>query len=351
MVNRLFYLSRLSLIAALIICFNAASSRADDARNDPIIRLRVTESFSPIGKLHSFGAATINGRRTEGEQMIWAGDMIEAPANSSVRVSLDSIGRITLRNSGKARLAIAYEMANHNTVRRVLIAWLVKGDLTAQLEPNSSAYVEAWGSAFSSSSGASFRLTIREGQPVVDAVSGAVWAVSTRQPEYILQRVSIDRSGRMTDLGNREIRKRKRQLEPITVRLTGKRPTRTVAFTPGPGAAQQDFEPIANELLEFQITLDNPTAVIGAMNPPQKETDQRGIASSNFEASSISGTGTLRVTAPRLGIWREWRITVHGGLSLLQRTLIGGAIAGGIIIIWDPFDDGQIMQQPPPEIP
>jgi hypothetical protein len=350
-------LIRLCLVIALIVNFNAAAARADDASKERDFRLSVTESFSPIGKLHSFGGARINGRQTDGEQSVWAGDMIEAPPNSSVRVSLNSIGRITLKGSAIARLATAYEMTEQNADRRVLVAWVLKGDMAAQLDADVSAYVEARGSGFSSSAGASFRITSREGLVVADAAIGAIWAVSSLPQEYRLQRVTIDR-GRLIDLGNREIKKRRREPEPFSVRLTGRKPpTRTVAFTSGPGAATgatpQDLDPISDEPVEFELISDNPNIRLGTLSSRGEPTNKDGIASTTFFAGNNSGTGKLRVTVPRLGITQDWQVIVVSGPVLTRnRILIGAAALVGAIIIVDPWSgDGEIKQLPPPVIP
>ena len=360
MTKHLWSFIRLCLVIALIVNFNAADSRADDASNDRGFRLSVTESFTPIGKLHSFGGVRINGRQADGEQSVWAGDTIEATSNSSARVSLNSIGLITLKNSARARLATAYEMADRNAERRVLIAWVLKGEMAAQLDADVSAYVESCGSSFSSSVGASFRITSREGHVVADAAIGAVWNVASLQQEYTLQRVTFDRGGRLINLGNREIKKKRRELEPINVRLTGKRATRTVSFNSGrvvaantAQTAQQDLEPVRDEIVEFELIPDNPGVNLGTLSKKTPQTNQDGVASTDFLAGNNSGTGTLRVTVPRLGITQDWKVVVLPGLlSTRTKVLIGAAaLIGTIIIVDPPWGEGEIMQQPPPVIP
>ena len=316
-------------------------------------RLSVTESFSPIGKLHSFGGARINGRQTDGEQAVWAGDMIEAPPNSSIRVSLNSIGRITLKESAIARLATSYEMADQNADRRVLVAWVLKGDMAAQLDADVSAYVEARGLTFSSSAGASFRITSREGLVVAEAAIGAISAVASLQPEYTLERIDYDPTSGTIEPARSEIKKRRRQPKRVYARLTKKRGTRTVSFTSGPatGATQQDSDPVPGETMEFELISDNPNIILGTLSTNKEQTDRLGIASTMFLAGNNSGTGKLRATVLRLGLTVEWKVIVTAGPGLTRLVLIGAAVIGTIILWPPPFGDEEIKQVPPPVIP
>src|SRR5437588_4231178 len=167
------------LILILIGSLIAKTARAEDGGRDhnKPIRLYATAAFGPIGSLawnSPAGKATINGRLADGEQAIWNGDVIETTAGANVRVLLNSMGQVTLM-SARVRLATSLTRLDDDDVtRRVLIASLTRGDMLVNLQQEAAAYVEACGSGYTSSRGASFRIGIREGQAAVDIVTGTV---------------------------------------------------------------------------------------------------------------------------------------------------------------------------------
>jgi hypothetical protein len=149
---------------------------ADDrnADHDRPIRLRAVERFAPIGKIDGPSAALVDGRAIQGAQLIWGGELLQAPPDRSVRVSLDSIGQVTLYCGAIAKLGVTCGKGGDNINGSVLIASLIKGDVAVKLRDNAEAYVEASGSALTSSRGASFSVGVSENAPVVTTASGVV---------------------------------------------------------------------------------------------------------------------------------------------------------------------------------
>jgi uncharacterized protein YaiE (UPF0345 family) len=178
------------LITGLAI--NPVRAGGDDLNAAPPIRLYASAHFGPIGAIK--GAApgsnpvVINGRLAASEQMIWAGELIEAPVDRSVRVSFDSIGQVTLDRGAMARFGTALADPN-DSGRHVLIVSLINGKLQVKLDQDAGAYVEAGGSSFTSSRNARFNVDVQEGIAAVETVSGTVtaWQQPAGARRYILR--------------------------------------------------------------------------------------------------------------------------------------------------------------------
>jgi hypothetical protein len=187
------------------------------------IRLYATAAFGPIGTLAWNSPDTkvaINGRLAYGERAIWDGDLIETTADTSVRVLLDSVGQVTLKNGARVRLATSLTRRDDDVTRRVLIASLTSGDMVVKLQQEATAYVEACGSAYISSSGASFRIGIQEGQVLAAVASGVIRLES--EPSQIncaIRSVIIDRNRRVTGPGPNRISTNRRTTQDINLQL------------------------------------------------------------------------------------------------------------------------------------
>jgi Big-like domain-containing protein len=167
----------LSLVLILFTGLTPILTYADNkADGDKPIRLWVTESAGPIGKVESIGSLAITGRVARGDQRIWAGEILQAPIDRSVRVSVDSIGFVTLHNSAIARLSVKWKGADDDNSGPVLIASLIRGSVAVRLQNSAEAYIEASGSVVTSSRGASFVVGVGESGPVWNATVGAVTA-------------------------------------------------------------------------------------------------------------------------------------------------------------------------------
>ena len=167
----------LSLVLILLSGLTPASAYADKrADDDKPIRLYVSESAGPIGKIESFSPMAINGRVTRGDQLIWGGEILQAPIDRSVRVSLDSIGFVTLHSGAVARLAVRWRKAQDSAAGTILIASLIQGNIAVRLQNGVEAYIEASGSALTSTPGASFNVGVGESGPIWNAIAGMVRA-------------------------------------------------------------------------------------------------------------------------------------------------------------------------------
>jgi len=175
----------LALSLCVILVFTAGfaplSARAGESSREEGERLELYASvaMSPIGTIESSGEILINGRAAYGKELVWEGELLQAPARARARVSLTAIGKVTLRSGALIKLATA---ATEMRTRRVLVATLISGEVEVKLQPSASAYLQIAGSAFAASSGASFRASVREGSGVVEAAPGVIqkiggWAI------------------------------------------------------------------------------------------------------------------------------------------------------------------------------
>src|SRR5215212_6852192 len=133
-----FYAIALLLVLALItgLAPNAARADGDSPNAERPIRLYASARFGPIGAInensHGISRVIINGRMAGGEQMVWGGELIEAPSDRSVRVSFDSIGQVTLNRGAMVRFGTALADPD-GAGRRVLVASLINGGLRVNL--------------------------------------------------------------------------------------------------------------------------------------------------------------------------------------------------------------------------
>lgn len=138
------------------------------------VRLYANPLAGMIGTVEAAGAMLINGRSARGKEMLWDGELIQAPADLPARITLDGIGQVTLAAASTAKLHTATVRADGQPSRRVLVATVMKGNIVVRLQPDAGAFVEADGSLFAADGGSHFRLAANEGRAVVDLTSGAV---------------------------------------------------------------------------------------------------------------------------------------------------------------------------------
>lgn len=149
----------------------SGSGKALSLYADPAARI--------IGVVESFGAMKINGRAARGQDLVWDGEMLQAPVDSPARVTLDGIGQVTLIPGSVAKLSTVARKIDDQTKRRFLNASVISGEMKVKLLPEAGAYVEAAGESFAADRGAQFRLIAREDRAVMEPVNGVVQPIGS----------------------------------------------------------------------------------------------------------------------------------------------------------------------------
>ncbi len=213
----------LILILALLTALIPAPVRAGEngAEETRPLRLYASAHFGPIGavKLNSLtaGAVAIDGRI--GQSEIWGGESIRVLSDRKVQVALDSIGQVTLGRGASVRLATA-RTALKDISHEVLVASLVEGSIDVKLNGDAAAYVEAAGSAFTASPGASFSVRVQEGRALLSTVAGVVRTQDQPPPQDVNIRI-VDELGRPVSSGS-QLSVRARSTRQIQVQVTDK---------------------------------------------------------------------------------------------------------------------------------
>lgn len=139
----------------------------------PVARLHANPLTGLIGRVETPGTMKINGRTAYGKEMLWDGEVVAAPADLPVQVSLDGIGSLTIPAASAVRIRAATTDDVRQT-RRVLVASVISGACTIRLQENSGAFVEADGATFAAEGGAHFRIGTHTPEAVMEISSGVV---------------------------------------------------------------------------------------------------------------------------------------------------------------------------------
>jgi len=320
----------LLLATTLIIQVSLAPAMAEN-RSDEVkpFRLYSAERVSPIGRVFSTGqsqfALRVDGRAIEGEQMVWDGQLIEAPVNASARVRFDSVGEVTLARGAAARFSI------NQSEGSVLVASLARGDIKVRLEADSAAFVSAYGTTYSSSPGAAFRVMTSGAGTMVETISGAVETQQPAQRRYVVRPVGSGSS----------ISVRARATRQIQVRVTDENddpvPDIPIIFALGSSGGGN---------FAGSFSGGNTTATV--------RTDAQGVARTDFTADSSATTNTITATVE--GTRYSWEGTISvtaGGFWTARNTAIIVGIAAGAAIgiaIAATRDDEELRPLPPPQV-
>lgn len=120
------------------------------------------------------------------------GELIEAPADATVYVSLGEVGRVVLSSGARVRLAAVATQDGAHALRPMLAAEVISGDVIVKLQPRAGALVQAAGTTFAAARGVLFHAGVRDGKAVFDAseiVASKIgnWAIrfpdEAREPE------------------------------------------------------------------------------------------------------------------------------------------------------------------------
>lgn len=319
-------------LALVLTCTLAPRlTRADDGSQERPIHLYATATPEPIGAIYSLTPFVIAGRLVYGGQTIWGGELIQAPTDSSVRVQLDSIGQVTIANGAAARLARRFTGSDG---RSLLIASLVNGHMSVDLLQNAGAYIESSGSVFKASSGAHFRVGIREGRAIVDAASGEV---------------QIDTQAQQRGLKIRLVEPNPDPLKPpidLGLRLdVEKRTTRETQWQ----VTDEHDKPVPD--IPLILTVTGNVGRFGNAATFSGTTNAQGIVNAPFTAGSSPGNDVINARIPGTDTSENARVTVKSkSHSMRNRILIGAGVLATTLIVIKTRDDGPIEQSPPPTV-
>ncbi|MEK6302911.1 MAG: hypothetical protein AABO41_19545 [Acidobacteriota bacterium] len=323
------------LIAALVLSFipRPAAALDNTAGEDRPIHLHVTARFSPIGAIvgNVTGprAAMIDGRIAAGEQPIWGGELVQAPADATVRVSFDSTGEASLAKGASARFGVVPA----DDGMQVLVVSIVRGGVSFKLRPEAGAYVEAGGSAFAASPGARFTVGVLDGYPVLKVASGHVEApTQATQPRYIL-RPPAGQGGSISVAA--------RSTRQVQIQVT-----------------DENDRPVPDLAVLFSLgdpCLGTLGLGVAAGATFTEKTDNRGIATVPFIVGTAKCAGSLIVKVVGTDIAYTYKVQVQARSfwNARNNSIIGGALAAGLVTglyLADVFGSNEPVRAVPPPV-
>jgi hypothetical protein len=313
-----------------------ALARGGASDEERPLRLSASAMAGPIGVVAPNSAlrhrVTINGRETSGEQLIWGGELLQTPAGRGTSIRFDSAGRATLGGGSVARFAARPSGGGGGPV---LVASVIAGDVTLRLNPDAGAYVEAAGSAFTASGGASFRVGVREGRPVLETLSGTVHEQQqpAAQRRYVLRPVG---SGSTISVRTRSTRQLQIQVTDENDRSV---PDLPILFLLAGGGGQG----------AGSLGAGGASATV--------TTNAQGIASITYTAPAQAGQESITATAQGTRFSHTWEVTVAAagtGFWSPRNSLIVAGIVGGattaIVVSTGGDNEEAIMPLPPPQV-
>jgi hypothetical protein len=304
------------------------------------IRLYGTATGAPIGSITGdpvgARAVAINGRVTRGDQLLWGGELLQALSNESVRVAFDDVGSLTLESGAMVRVATSRAVAGEGS-RRILVASLIRGDISVKLNDQAGAYVEASGTAFTASSGAKFQIVIRDNRAAVNTAVGEVKEVRlVRQTDLKIR--ALDDLGRPIASGSR-FSVRARSTRQIQIQVT-----------------DTNDRPVANVAVVF--ALGDPclgTLGVGGGTNRRETTDNRGVAAVPFTAGAAKCAAALTATieGTNIAVTLQAQVTSGGFFtarnSFIAASVIGG-VGAGVGIYYATRKQEEITPVPPPVV-
>ncbi|NOT61600.1 MAG: hypothetical protein HOP19_15390 [Acidobacteria bacterium] len=173
---------RKSSLTVLSLCFSLVLSQAalpaiTFASVESNTRPRIVRNAPlPIGTLETQGSVSINGRALQGRQAVWNGELIQA--TTPVAVALPTLGKINLGNGGAVQISKTESAEQHT-----LLASVYEGEAEISVAPTANAYLEAGGKTWVASGATLLKLSMKSGQPVLEARRGHVqplgnWALN-----------------------------------------------------------------------------------------------------------------------------------------------------------------------------
>jgi hypothetical protein len=313
---------------------------ADGPDREPQIRLYSKAAVAPIGSITGdplgVGRIAINGQITRGDQSLWGGELLQSLSNEPVRVAIADIGSLTLAGGAMVRVSTSRAAAGDES-NPMMVASLIRGDISVKLTEQARAYVEATGTTFTASAGARFQILIRDNRARVEAVVGEVKeARLVRQTDLKIR--ALDELGRPISSGSR-FSVRARSTRQVQIQVTDK-----------------DDKPVADLAILFSLgdpCLGSLGLGVAAGTDFREKTDNRGIAAVPFTAGAAKCLASLTVSVEGTNTSLTLQVQVNkSGFFNARNSLLGaGAIAGaGIGIYYATRKNEEINPVPPPVV-
>jgi hypothetical protein len=344
-------IKRATTVICLIVVVSAglvpapASAGRHGSDNERTIRLYASARFGPIGtiKLNSLSDSpvAIDGRIAESEAPIWGGELIRVRAGRTARVSLDSIGQVTLAQGAMVRLATA-SAGSEDGAYTVLVATVVLGSIDVKLSAGAGAYVEAGRSVMTASRGANFGVSVEGGRALLTTAAGHVRVQDQPAvPQDVNIRV-VDELGRPVASGS-QFSVRARSTRQIQVQVTDK-----------------NDRPLNDMPVLF--SLGNPclgTLGVGAVAGLTlvQRTDNRGIAAVPLVAGAAACAATIVATVQgtTASVTISANVQASTGFWSTQNTtlVVVAAAAAGVttgVVLANQNNNEPITPVPPPGV-
>lgn len=305
-----------------------------DAERIRPLRLMASEVLGPIGKINSIGLFAVNGRSLSGEGWLWGGETIHA-TGGTIRVSMDRIGRVIITRGAIVKLSRTVTAFDDETDGELLIASVVRGDARFNLQPGAAVYVEAGGSAYRSSRGASFNVGVRSNQPSITLSRGELQTqADPSQRRYRLRPVGVGAN----------ISVRARATRQIQVQVTDENdrpvPDVPILFALGSGAGGSLG---SGATAAASVTLT---------------TNAQGIATASFTAGAAPGSDSITATIAGTNTSVTFGVTISAAAGVFTASTItaivlvavGGTLTGIGIARDDNDDLNRGLTPLPPDI-
>jgi hypothetical protein len=263
-------------------------------------RPRSVTSLRPIGIVESMGALTIDGRLAKGQELLWGSELIQAPDNATARLFLNAVGQASLNPSSVVRVTTVTSTDSNKIAHPTLIATLVKGSLTVQLQTGAVAYLTSGQSSFIASENAQFTIEQRTDSLAANASRGTIadlgrWQI-TIPPPVLLAAEKMIRMQEQTKV-------RKYLIKPYNFSLGTEvraRASRQIQVR----VTDENDRPVPDVPVVFALTGTAPEN-IGSLQAAglkgvsvSANTNAQGIATVTFTANTTIGSVPLSASVP-----------------------------------------------------
>jgi hypothetical protein len=285
-----------------------------------------------IGAVESLNGMIVNGRLTSGREMLWGGEVLEAPKGSGARVAFPTIGQVVLNSGAKAKVStenVGLVTAGQPT-QRVLAAQLLSGDVQLRFDPNASGYVRAGDSVMAGTRGASFRVEMREGNGAVDVTNGSVMVIGNWP--LLAPPVMRDEASGKTRLATKTYNIRPTNLAGAFA--VGANGSHNIQMR----VTDEQNQPVADVPVKFTL---NGAGALGmtkfGLNSVEVKTNAKGIASIPYHATANVGSANVTAEIPGTNATTTTTANVTQDRSFMQGPwpaviTFAGAVGAGVAI-------------------